>query len=435
MKKFFTSLLFVLCLVNLSIQADDLDGDIDKLFGGGDGDSSKPVTKKPDLFGGGYEEITQKPLEGFGAQDRCGEGEDKGIHLCVPYYKCDGDTNTIIPGEDENTDGAGLIDIRFKANACDNYLDVCCKIPEGGVPATTPRPVIPPEPTPGPDTDHTKNNFCGIRHENGIDFKITGNTHHEAEYGEFPWMTAILKKNYDPSKDETLAICGGAVLTPNVVITGAHCVQKFKTYDLKVRVGEWDTQTTRERIPYQERDIKNIILHDGFHAQTLYNDIALLVLDKPIAKAGNVGTICMPPQGMVFNSNNCFASGWGKDVFGQKGQFQVILKKRELPIVPRLKCQDALRKTRLGSLFKLHETFTCAGGEAGKDTCTGDGGSPLVCPDPIKPGRYLLAGLVAWGIGCGENNVPGVYADVPQFRDWVDKQMGQYRLDTRPYKI
>ena len=41
----------------------------------------------------------------------------------------------------------------------------------------------------------------------------------------------------------------------------------------------------------------------------------------------------------------------------------------ELPIVPRDKCLDSLRKTRLGPYFQLHDSFICAGGETGKDTC------------------------------------------------------------------
>lgn len=61
----------------------------------------------------GYEEVTKKPNEGFGALTKCGEGSDKGLHLCVPYYNCDAETKTIITKGP--TDGFGIIDIRYSA--------------------------------------------------------------------------------------------------------------------------------------------------------------------------------------------------------------------------------------------------------------------------------------------------------------------------------
>ncbi|XP_017776714.1 PREDICTED: serine protease 42-like [Nicrophorus vespilloides] len=402
------------------------------------GDAIKEVfTQSPRSFWDSLgEEVTTKALETLMALERCGEGNDQGVHACVPYYNCDGKTKTII--QTGETDGFGVIDIRFGETSCAHPLDICCAIPTNGVPAnvTTQAPVDPKQPevtSPVPPITPGKGNFCGIRNPNGIDFKITGNNNNEAEYGEFPWMVAILRTN--PVKDETLAVCGGSLITPNVVLTGAHCVQKYKTGDIKVRAGEWDTQTTRERIPYQERAVAEIIVHKQFHPQTLYNNVALLILEDNFVKADNLGTICMPPQDLKFDSKNCYATGWGKDVFGKQGQFQVILKKIELPIVQHDKCQDALRTTRLGKLFDLHKSFTCAGGEGNKDTCTGDGGSPLVCPDPQNPGRYLQAGIVSWGIGCGTENVPGVYADVAQYRNWIDAEMKKQNLDTMPYSI
>jgi secreted trypsin-like serine protease len=46
---------------------------------------------------------------------------------------------------------------------------------------------------------------------------------------------------------------------------------------------------------------------------------------------------------------------------------------------------------------------------SGFNSILGDGGSPLVCPVQGKPGHFYQAGIVAWGIGCGEQGTPGAY--------------------------
>lgn len=106
----------------------------------------------------------------------------------------------------------------------------------------------------------------------------------------------------------------------------------------------------------------------------------------------------------------------------------------DLPIVPRDRCLKSLQTARLGPLFNLHRSFICAGGKANKDTCKGDGGSPLMCPVIGQPGRYQQVGIVSWGLTCGVKDTPGVYVNMGLFTDWIDFTMDQYGFDTSVYK-
>lgn len=72
---------------------------------------------------------------------------------------------------------------------------------------------------------NTVQNSCGIPNPNGIDFKITGNTNNEAEYGEFPWMVALIEKNRTEN-NSSFAFCGASLIHQRFVLTAAHCVNR-----------------------------------------------------------------------------------------------------------------------------------------------------------------------------------------------------------------
>ncbi|CAL4077159.1 unnamed protein product [Meganyctiphanes norvegica] len=331
---------------------------------------------------------------------------------CVPYYQCqDGE---II------TDGAGLIDIRVGnrsapagaaspavSTTCELFLDVCCRVPN-----VNPGPIGPPAYTAG----------CGRRNVEGIHARISGFQGNEAQFGEFPWMTAVLRTEYIGDKEVNLYVCGGSLIEDNVVLTAAHCVAGKDSTKLKIRVGEWDTQNEYETYAHEDRQVLEYIVHPAYNQQNLQNDFALVFLESPFILKPHIDTVCLPGPQPFPEGTTCFATGWGKDKFGKEGVYQNVLKKIDLPIVDNYNCQESLRTTRLGKYFKLDDSFMCAGGVPTKDTCTGDGGSPLVCQLP-GDSSYVQVGIVAWGIGCGEDGVPGVYADVTQAGDWIENEI------------
>ena len=79
--------------------------------------------------------------------------------------------------------------------------------------------------------------------------------------------------------------------------------------------------------------------------------------------------------------------------------------------------QELGKGGRDASSFQLTPGELCAGGEEGKDSCDGDGGAPLVCQS--KSGHWHVVGLVAWGIGCANPDVPGVYVNVYHYLDFI----------------
>ena len=86
------------------------------------------------------------------------------------------------------------------------------------------------------------------------------------------------------------------------------------------------------------------------------------------------------------------------------------------------------------------EQHICAGyQEGGKDSCQGDSGGPLICFRDTNRRMYhkksslkVLTGIVSSGIGCGEEENPGVYTNVYSHLDFIRGviyQRNSYLLD------
>ncbi|XP_076160246.1 inactive CLIP domain-containing serine protease A3 isoform X2 [Ptiloglossa arizonensis] len=255
------------------------------------------------------------------------------------------------------------------------------------------------------------NTRCGVR-------KIPVDTHPQgqASFGAYPWQTALLMTNNS-------YIGSGVLITPNHVLTVSHKIVSYTNGGFKIRLGEWDGQSTSEPYPFKEYSVQKISLHPNFNSVNLQNDIAIITLNGtvPVSSSPNINTACFPSEVPAANTR-CWVSGWGKNAFGTNGQYQSIMKEVDVPIVDQKTCEDSLKKTRLGQYFSLDKnSFLCAGGEPGKDACTGDGGAPLVCQSTNA--QWKVVGLVTWGIGCATNNVPGVYVNVFNYVSWITQQI------------
>ncbi|CAK1554433.1 unnamed protein product [Leptosia nina] len=186
------------------------------------------------------EDFTVKPTEGpIYSQDK------KGVPCqCVPYYLCDKDRNGV-KINDSSLNGWGTLDIRFGTDDCQETVELCCTTPQD------------PAEVPVPKPDPKKPSGCGYSNPKGLDFQITGGSGYEAQFGEFPWVVALL----DALNGSYAGV--GVLIHPQVVMTAAHIAARYGPDTLKIRAGEWDTQTNKERLQPQERIVNQIIVRQG----------------------------------------------------------------------------------------------------------------------------------------------------------------------------
>lgn len=132
-------------------------------------------------------------------------------------------------------------------------------------------------------------------------------------------MVAIIHRVNDSINENILNVykCAGSLIHPSVVLTVSHCVIDLKPEDIKIRAGEWDTQTSNEPFPHQDRKVTEIKIHEHYRLGSHFNDVALLILDTSVDLAENVNTVCLPPQDFNFDDRRCIATGWGMSIFGQ----------------------------------------------------------------------------------------------------------------------
>src|SRR5690348_12812003 len=73
-------------------------------------------------------------------------------------------------------------------------------------------------------------------------------------------------------------ICGGSIISTNVVLTAAHCILSTKASAFSIQAGI----VSRQQQAGQIRGVSRIVVHQQYDSYTKRNDIALLVLNTPL---------------------------------------------------------------------------------------------------------------------------------------------------------
>ncbi|MDJ1130519.1 serine protease [Streptomyces iconiensis] len=218
--------------------------------------------------------------------------------------------------------------------------------------------------------------------------QVVGGT--PAEQGEFPFMVRLSMG------------CGGSLLTQDIVLTAAHCVDgSGENTGITATAGVVDLEDSAA-VEVNSTEVLQAPGYDGTG-----KDWALIKLEKPIDQP------TLPIAGDDSLNNGDFTiAGWGADK--ENGDQQRYLLKAQVPFI-----DDATCKSAYPNLVEGEEL--CAGklDTGGVDTCQGDSGGPMFRKDDAD--KWVQVGIVSWGDGCARPGKPGVYTEVGTFAADIKK--------------
>jgi secreted trypsin-like serine protease len=278
----------------------------------------------------------------------------------------------------------------------------------------------------------------------------------DADVADWPGMVSIQTVSGRTVYHE----CGGTLVTPDWVLTAAHCAEDMQV-DANGRAAQYaraaDGRWTRQGAvavaiglgdlrtipPGSVLPVSRVVIHPGYKAGAPErgNDLALLKLARPSTAPAMPLDMRGDAAGRLFEPYaDLLAAGYGRKGEGAQGEGGTTRSGRQVAAgslilqegyVPPVEMQECAQRIRAGLEREgLGETFRgvtvdaatqlCAG-DGGTDACQGDSGGPLVLRTANGP---VQVGVVSWGLGCARPENPGVYARVSAYAGWISRETG-----------
>lgn len=244
---------------------------------------------------------------------------------------------------------------------------------------------------------------------------------------QVPWMvTAIMYR-----KGGKAFLCGGSIITRNVILTAAHCIEHEEALEPSevYRIDVHYNTTRLQQGPFIR--VKYGVSHKKYEpfAAILGYDIGLMKLEKPLPKYDRfVRPVCLPKQGQKTKPGSMLFAGHGRTGY-KKPQSEILLS-----YTPRvLKDKDC--RTAMAQQWRVKH------GKNIPVICTrhpnsmayeGDSGGPLTAS--MKNGRSTQFGIAS--VATENSNAgpaPVVFTRVAYFRKWIERALKNIKHWKRLY--
>ncbi|XP_045112537.1 protein PRRC2C-like [Portunus trituberculatus] len=220
---------------------------------------------------------------------------------------------------------------------------------------------------------------CGIAPISVKENRIVNGT--DATLGEYPYQVSVG------------GFCGGSLIKAEWVLTAAHCFDGSENpASLTLSLGMLNIASPASDVV--TLTAKAIIRHENFNQFTFANDIAVIQLSSPVTFTDKIKPICLPQAEDIRFGEKAVVTGWGTREFGTTN-FPSILQEVALEVTNDTFC----------SSFGDTSVSLCAYTPF-KDSCQGDSGGPLAVRACNGEGRWVVLGIVSYGVECAKIGFP-----------------------------
>ncbi|XP_052744821.1 phenoloxidase-activating enzyme [Bicyclus anynana] len=265
-----------------------------------------------------------------------------------------------------------------------------------------------------PEEMNEVNKFCGI--DTSSSNKIIGGE--EVAIDQYPWLALLEYAG-------NFLACGGSLISHRFVLTAAHCLNGLNGPPLLVRLAEFNTSSFPtdsvksdgggyDNVTVQIVEVKNMYPHPKFNRNRKIHDIGLVeLIENVVITKDFIKAICLPERNFLpdFDALTKFTiAGWGGTANASESEVKLEL---SVPYVSWDKCEKVQEPD-------IINTQICAGGIAGKDSCRGDSGGPLMYE---YNERFYVVGVISYGSRTCGDGMPATHTNVNQYMTWIKETM------------